>query len=119
MIVMEYMERGNLRHVLDTTDASLLPIHRRIQMALDGALGLYCIHHMDRAMLHLDLSSHRFLVNAKWEVKVNASTSKYSAIVFSYCTIAIVKLLWLNGQERWTQALVFLISRALVGVMGL
>ncbi|XP_033633047.1 mixed lineage kinase domain-like protein [Asterias rubens] len=71
MIVMEYMERGNLRHVLDTTDASLLPIHRRIQMALDGALGLYCIHHMDRAMLHLDLSSHRFLVNAKWEVKIS------------------------------------------------
>ncbi|XP_071793548.1 mixed lineage kinase domain-like protein [Asterias amurensis] len=71
MIVMEYMERGNLRHVLDTTDASLLPCHKRIQMALDGALGLYCIHHMDRAMLHLDLSSHRFLVNAKWEVKIS------------------------------------------------
>ncbi|XP_071793725.1 mixed lineage kinase domain-like protein [Asterias amurensis] len=71
MIVMEYMERGNLRHVLDTTDASLLPCHKRIQMALDGALGLYCIHHMDRAMLHLNLSSHRFLVNAKWEVKIS------------------------------------------------
>ena len=70
MIVMEYMERGNLRHVLDTTDASLLPIHRRIQMALDGALGLYRIHNMDRAMVHRDLASHRFLVNAKWEVKV-------------------------------------------------
>ncbi|XP_033633276.1 mixed lineage kinase domain-like protein [Asterias rubens] len=71
MIIMEYMERGNLRHVLDTTDPSMLPFHRRIQMALDGALGLYRIHNMDRAMVHRDLASHRFLVNAKWEVKIS------------------------------------------------
>ncbi|XP_071793739.1 mixed lineage kinase domain-like protein isoform X2 [Asterias amurensis] len=71
MIIMEYMERGNLRHVLDTTDPSLLTCQMRIQMALDGALGLYRIHNMDRAMVHRDLASHRFLVNAKWEVKIS------------------------------------------------
>ncbi|XP_071793738.1 mixed lineage kinase domain-like protein isoform X1 [Asterias amurensis] len=71
MIIIEYMERGNLRHVLDTTDPSLLPCQMRIQMALDGALGLYRIHNMKRAMLHLNLASHRFLVNAKWEVKIS------------------------------------------------
>ncbi|XP_071793742.1 mixed lineage kinase domain-like protein [Asterias amurensis] len=71
MIIMEYMERGNLRHVLDTTDPSLLTSQMRIQMALDGALGLYRIHNMDRAMVHRDLASRRFLVNAKWEVKIS------------------------------------------------
>lgn len=64
------MERGDLRHALDHDDAKTLSWEQRIQMALDGALGLFFIHDMNRPMLHRGLASNKFMVDRSWTVKV-------------------------------------------------
>ncbi|XP_022087428.1 mixed lineage kinase domain-like protein isoform X2 [Acanthaster planci] len=74
LLVFEYMEKGNLRDVLDEhgRDWTELPWARRIQMALDGALGLYRMHNSEpRPLMHQDLASDVFLVNASWGVKLS------------------------------------------------
>ncbi|CAH1270015.1 MLKL [Branchiostoma lanceolatum] len=72
-IVMEYMPRGTLPHVLQTLDRPL-SWPERLLMCLDAARGLRTIHHPHGgypARLHGHLSSDAFLVNSDLRVKLS------------------------------------------------
>ncbi|XP_066290356.1 mixed lineage kinase domain-like protein [Branchiostoma lanceolatum] len=72
-IVMEYMPRGTLPHVLQTLDRPL-SWPERLLMCLDAARGLRTIHHPHGgypARLHGHLSSDAFLVNNDLRVKLS------------------------------------------------
>ncbi|XP_078607919.1 mixed lineage kinase domain-like protein [Branchiostoma floridae x Branchiostoma japonicum] len=72
-IVMEYMPRGTLPHVLQTLDRQL-SWPERLLMCLDAARGLRTIHHPHGgypARLHGHLSSDAFLVNNDLRVKLS------------------------------------------------
>ncbi|XP_071958898.1 mixed lineage kinase domain-like protein [Antedon mediterranea] len=68
MLVFEYMEKGTLRKVLDDQHAEL-SFTDKLRMALDGALGLYRIHHLQE--LHRVITSSKFLVNKHFKVKLS------------------------------------------------
>ncbi|XP_026990918.1 mixed lineage kinase domain-like protein [Tachysurus fulvidraco] len=69
LIVMEFCEKGNLRHVLD--GPSKLPWERKIHMCLDAAQGLYRLHQSEEKFkVHGCLTSSKFLVGAGYRIKL-------------------------------------------------
>ncbi|MCI4380184.1 hypothetical protein PGIGA_G00236860 [Pangasianodon gigas] len=69
LIVMEFCEKGNLRHVLDSP--SKLPWDRKICMCLDAAHGLYRLHQSEEKFkVHGCITSSKFLVAAGFRVKL-------------------------------------------------
>ncbi|XP_038060236.1 mixed lineage kinase domain-like protein [Patiria miniata] len=76
LLVFEYMAKGCLREVLDSvdkdgTDMKILPWERRVQMALDGALGLCRMHNTEPSIMHRDVTSDVFLVDNNWKMKIS------------------------------------------------
>ncbi|XP_077990665.1 mixed lineage kinase domain-like protein [Glandiceps talaboti] len=73
LIVMEYMANRSLRYVLDHPEQFNLSWKDRLEMARDGACGLFRIHCSENTppMLHRCISSEKFLVNKFMQVKVS------------------------------------------------
>ncbi|XP_038060335.1 mixed lineage kinase domain-like protein [Patiria miniata] len=76
LLVFEYMAKGCLREVLDSVDKDgtnmkILPWERRVQMALDGALGLCRMHNTEPSIMHRDVTSDVFLVDNNWKMKIS------------------------------------------------
>lgn len=74
-IVTEYCEKGSLLDLLKLAReipalAAQLTWPRRIQMALDAARGMLCLHSHKPTILHRDLKSPNLLVDKHWHVKV-------------------------------------------------
>ena len=68
-LVLEFVERGSLRDLLSREDApSLLPLPRRLQIALDMVDGLLFMH--ERGVLHRDVKAANVLVDADFRGKV-------------------------------------------------
>lgn len=67
-ILLEFVERGSLRSVLDGEDELDWPL--RVRFALDIARGMRHLHSRTPPLLHRDLKSENCLVDAKWTVKV-------------------------------------------------
>ncbi|XP_070575922.1 mixed lineage kinase domain-like protein [Ptychodera flava] len=71
LLIMEYMSETNLRHVLDHHEKYNLDWKIRLRMAREGACGLFRIHNADPPMLHRNIGSKKFLVNADLHVKIS------------------------------------------------
>ena len=68
-LVLEFVERGSLRDLLSREDApSLLPLPRRLQIALDMVDGLLFMH--ERGVLHRDVKAANVLVDSDYRGKV-------------------------------------------------
>ncbi|XP_053558124.1 mixed lineage kinase domain-like protein [Bombina bombina] len=68
-MVMELCEKGTLQELL--TREPNLSWEQRVRMSLDAARALYRLHHTEeKAILHGCLSSHRFLVNDSYYLKL-------------------------------------------------
>ena len=70
-IVTEYLHRGSLFKLLHsaTADKILNPV-RRMQMAVDIAMGMQYLHSMQPVIVHRDLKSPNLLVDKNFTVKV-------------------------------------------------
>ncbi|KAG9401153.1 hypothetical protein AC1031_009908 [Aphanomyces cochlioides] len=68
MLVTEYMDRGDLRHVLQSKQD--FPWHAKLQCALDIAEGLVYLHTMDSKIVHRDLKSRNILLDSKKGAKI-------------------------------------------------
>ncbi|XP_073461789.1 mixed lineage kinase domain-like protein isoform X2 [Aquarana catesbeiana] len=69
-LVMELCEKGTLRELLQAEPD--LPLDRRVVMALDAARALYRLHQTEeKAILHGNLSSSKFLVDGTYCVKLS------------------------------------------------
>ena len=68
-LIVEFMRRGSLRHVLDDEGIQLTD-RRKIQFATDVAKGMRFLHNLDPPRLHRDLKSENLLVSESWVVKV-------------------------------------------------
>ncbi|XP_020101768.1 dual specificity protein kinase shkB isoform X2 [Ananas comosus] len=68
-IVTELLPRGSLFRLLQR-NAARLDWRRRINMALDVALGMNYLHHCNPPIIHRDLKSSNLLVDKNWTVKV-------------------------------------------------
>ncbi len=65
-LVTELMKRGSLRKVLDET--ATISLQRKIQFALDAALGMQHLHSLNR--IHCDLKADNLLVASNFRLKV-------------------------------------------------
>jgi len=69
-MVMEYMSRGSLYHILhDKTIELSWDIIRRIM--IDAAKGMTYLHNSQPVIVHRDLKSHNLLVGEYWNTKVS------------------------------------------------
>lgn len=68
-IVTEFLPRGSLFGLLQR-NAPKLDWRKRIQMALDIALGVNYLHHFSPPIIHRDLKSSNLLVDRNWKLKV-------------------------------------------------
>ncbi|CAM0876337.1 unnamed protein product [Alopecurus aequalis] len=68
-IVTEFLPRGSLFRLLQNSIGKLDP-RRRINMAIDIARGMNCLHNSTPTVVHRDLKSSNLLVDKKWTVKV-------------------------------------------------
>ena len=66
-LVMELMQQGNLRHLLDKKGENL-PWKLRLKFALNAAKGMSYLH--EHQIIHRDLKPHNLLVNENWRCKV-------------------------------------------------
>ncbi len=66
-LVTQYMPRGSLRDVLNTTS---LEYKVMLKMAIDAAKGMNYMHLFDPPIMHRDLKSHNLLVDENYGVKV-------------------------------------------------
>ena len=69
-LVVEYMQRGSLRDVLDDQTVALTPL-QRIRFALDAGTGMAFLHSLLPPRIHNDLKSDNLLVSNKWVVKIS------------------------------------------------
>nr|XP_002122121.1 mixed lineage kinase domain-like protein [Ciona intestinalis] len=67
MIVTELMSRGSLRQVLESK--VYISDELRLRMCLESARGLYFVHCCE--VLHRNLTSHKYLVNEEFHVKIS------------------------------------------------
>ncbi|XP_065188448.1 uncharacterized protein LOC135819212 [Sycon ciliatum] len=80
-LVMEYLRRGSLYHVLHNRD-NVFTHHDRLRFALDTARGMAYLHGSNPPRLHRDLKSPNLLVSDKWVVKIgDLGTSRFMAIL--------------------------------------
>ncbi|XP_065188453.1 probable serine/threonine-protein kinase DDB_G0278509 [Sycon ciliatum] len=80
-LVMEYLRRGSLYHVLHDRD-NVFTHHDRLRFALDTARGMAYLHGSNPPRLHRDLKSPNLLVSDKWVVKIgDLGTSRFMAIL--------------------------------------
>lgn len=86
--VMEFMERGSLRSVLDC-ETETLDWALRVRFAVDIARGMRHLHSRAPPVLHRDLKAENCLVDEKWTVKVSDFGS--SALATRKHTVATMK----------------------------
>jgi len=67
-LLMEYCERGDLRKLILDSSVDVLPISRRVQLALDVAQGMEALHRRD--IVHRDLKTENILVTKDWVAKI-------------------------------------------------
>jgi serine/threonine protein kinase len=67
-IVTEYMPRGSLRDVLNTTEK--IDWNLLVKMATEAAIGMNYLHTFEPPIIHRDLKSHNLLVDDNFHVKV-------------------------------------------------
>ncbi|XP_065188446.1 uncharacterized protein LOC135819210 [Sycon ciliatum] len=80
-LVMEYLRRGSLYHVIHDRD-NVFTHHDRLRFALDTARGMAYLHGSNPPRLHRDLKSPNLLVSDKWVVKIgDLGTSRFMAIL--------------------------------------
>jgi len=70
MIVMEFMSRGSLYHILHDKSIELTWDLKR-QLLLDAARGMTYLHKSQPVIVHRDLKSHNLLVDQHWRCKVS------------------------------------------------
>ncbi|KAI3955791.1 hypothetical protein MKW98_006151, partial [Papaver atlanticum] len=68
-IVTEFMPRGSLFQLLHRSTCKI-DWRRRVLMAIDIALGMSYLHHLNPPIVHCDLKSSNLLVGKNWIVKV-------------------------------------------------
>ncbi|KAH9121774.1 hypothetical protein AeMF1_006640 [Aphanomyces euteiches] len=92
MLVTEYMDRGDLRHVLQSKQ--VFPWHAKLQCALDIAEGLVYLHTMDAKIIHRDLKSRNILLDSKKGAKITDFGIAREADDFATLTLNL-------GTYRW------------------
>jgi len=70
MLITEFMDRGDLRNVLQATDFNTFPWQDKLQCALNIAEGLIYLHLMDPRVIHRDLKSRNVLLDSKSGAKI-------------------------------------------------
>ena len=68
-LVIEFVHRGSLRHVLDDVNIEI-DQNRKIAFALGASKGMEFLHVLDPPRIHRDLKSDNLLVGQSWIVKV-------------------------------------------------
>ena len=69
--ISECLERGSLFRVLhDRAEAAHLTLQRRVDMALQAAMGMAYLHSHDVKIVHRDVKSMNILVGTDWSVKI-------------------------------------------------
>ena len=80
-IVMEYLRRGSLYHVLHD-GGNVFTHYDHLRFALDTARGMTYLHESNPPRLHRDLKSPNLLVSDKWVVKIgDLGNSRFMAIL--------------------------------------
>lgn len=69
-LVLEFMKRGTLKKVLDSSDISL-SYQYKVGFALDAARGMRYLHTLSPTRIHRDMKSANLLVSQSWVVKVS------------------------------------------------
>lgn len=70
LLIMEFMDRGDLHSVLHDERIDMLP-SLQLSICQQIAGGVNYLHHADPPILHRDLKTLNVLVDAKWNVKVS------------------------------------------------
>jgi serine/threonine protein kinase len=69
LLVMEYMERGSLRDVLNKTEGKI-DWKLKIRLCIDAAKGMEYLHNCKPPLIHRDIKSSNLLIDKKWRCKV-------------------------------------------------
>ncbi|EGC33327.1 hypothetical protein DICPUDRAFT_8978, partial [Dictyostelium purpureum] len=70
-IITEYLDRGSLRDVLDTTSPNELSLNIKIKMLIDITQGMNYLHTYNPSIIHRDLKTLNLLVDTNYNVKVS------------------------------------------------
>ncbi|CAN1846498.1 Calmodulin-binding receptor-like cytoplasmic kinase 1 [Linum perenne] len=71
LIVVEYVNNGNLRQHLDNRRGTILEFAERLDIAIDVAHAITYLHmYTDRAIIHRDIKASNILLNDKLRAKV-------------------------------------------------
>ncbi|OQS00844.1 protein kinase [Achlya hypogyna] len=70
VLLVEYMDRGDLRTMLDSTPPSAIDVNHKITIASAIAQGLVYLHSLETPVIHRDLKSRNVLLNSAMRTKL-------------------------------------------------
>ncbi|CAI0419068.1 unnamed protein product [Linum tenue] len=71
LLVYEYMERGNLEHLLFRNYAAALPWLTRLKIALGAAKGLAFLHEEQKPVIYRDFKTSNILLDSEYNAKLS------------------------------------------------
>ncbi|RHY25256.1 hypothetical protein DYB32_008433 [Aphanomyces invadans] len=70
MLVLEYMDQGDLRSKLESTTPATFPLEDKLDCALSVAEGLVYLHTLDTTIIHRDIKSRNVLLDSQKGTKL-------------------------------------------------
>ncbi|CAI0470709.1 unnamed protein product [Linum tenue] len=71
VLVYEYMERGNLEHLLFRSYAAALPWLTRLKIAVGAAKGLAFLHEEEKPVIYRDFKTSNILLDSEYNAKLS------------------------------------------------
>ncbi|KAG9408591.1 hypothetical protein AC1031_020447 [Aphanomyces cochlioides] len=70
MLIIEYMDQGDLRSILEQTNPDSFPLEDKLNCALAVAEGLVYLHTLDTTIIHRDIKSRNVLLDSRKGTKL-------------------------------------------------